>query len=95
MEMPNFSVLLGGDTDGKTTTSSAPSTSEFVVTKLTDASRPLLDPGEFFIADGTSNITDGTSNTAGAHTGGVNVLFGDGSVQTTDTPIVFSDYHLV
>ena len=94
--MPNFSVLLGADTDGKTTTSSAPSTSEFVVTKLTDASSPLrLDPGEFFIADGTSNITDGTSNTAGAHTGGVNVLFGDGSVRTTDTPIVFSDYHLV
>jgi prepilin-type processing-associated H-X9-DG protein len=74
--------------EGVTPVKSPPSVSEIVVTKLTDSTSPLLfQEAEFF-------ISDGTSNTAGAHTGGCNVVFFDGSIRLTDGS-VFGGFDLV
>jgi prepilin-type processing-associated H-X9-DG protein len=67
---------------------SPPSVNEIVVSKVTDATSPLLfQEAEFF-------ISDGTSNTAGAHSGGGNFVFCDGSVRLTDGS-VFGGFDLV
>ena len=69
--------------------SSAPSVSEIGVTKSLDCTSPVLfgeeEAGNFF-------AYGGDSQTAGAHTGGMNVCFGDGSVRNVHDSITV-DYN--
>ena len=94
--MPTNDVFLRMETvEGER---SAPSVGEIVVTKSFDSASP----GQFDQDWAGSFIGfDGDSQTAGAHTGGINVCLGDGSVRflndsiTVDyNPYVTVDYLL-
>ena len=85
--MPTHDVFLKMETvEGER---SAPSVSEIVVTKSVDCTSPLM-----FDEEGAGSVFafDGDSQTAGAHTGGINVCLGDGSVRSLNDSIAV-DYN--